>query len=210
MMNTGVPTFGRPSVGSWLTYGLGSPSRDLPGYVVLTAGRGTSGGTSNWSSGFLPPSYQGVLFRNQGEPVLNLTNPSGVSSELQRKSIDGVNELNRLRHAAIGDPEIAGRIASYELAFRMQSAAPELIDLSSETKETWDAYGLERPNPEYHAERAGGKETFNAFARNCLLARRLVERGVRFINVVHSSWDHHTDIDRDLGWNSRMADQPIA
>lgn len=211
LLNTGSQMFGRPSMGSWLTYGLGSESDNLPGYVVLTAGRGTSGGTSNWSSGFLPTTYQGVLFRNQGEPVLNLDNPAGVTAELQRKSIEGLGDLNRLRHAAIGDPEIAGRIAAYELAFRMQSSAPELIDLSGETKETQDAYGVGRDEPtDVRAGRGGGKSTFDAFARNCLLARRLVERGVRFVNIVHASWDHHSNLAPELMYNCRMADQPIA
>lgn len=210
LLNTGSTMFGRPSIGSWLTYGLGSESRNLPGYVVLTAGRGTSGGTSNWSSGFLPTSYQGVLFRNQGEPVLNLNNPSGVTAEIQRKSIEGLNELNRLRYSSIGDQEIASRIASYELAFRMQSAAPELIDLSGESKETQEAYGVGREEPDTKGGRGGSKGTFDAFARNCLLARRLVERGVRFVNIVHASWDHHSNLNPELAYNCQMADQPIA
>ena len=144
MMNTGVPTFGRPSMGSWLTYGLGSESKNLPGYVVLTAGRGTSGGASNWSSGFLPTTYQGVLFRGKGEPVLNLSNPDGLSDEMQAKTIDALRDLNSERHQAIGDPEINSRISAYELAFRMQSAAPELIDLGGETKQTLEMYGVNR------------------------------------------------------------------
>ena len=146
MMNTGVATFGRPSMGSWLTYGLGSVSKDLPGYVVLTSGRGTSGGASNWSSGFLPTTYQGVLFRNKGEPVLNLANPKGLSTAMQAKSIEAIRDLNRERHGILGDPEIASRIAAYELAFRMQSSAPELIDLSKEPKALRDEYGLDRPD----------------------------------------------------------------
>jgi hypothetical protein len=202
--------FGRPSVGAWLNYGLGSESKNLPGFVVLTAGRGTSGGTSNWSSGFLPTTYQGVLFRNQGEPVLNLNNPDGVSDELQRRSIEGLGDLNRQRLAAIGDPEIATRIASYELAFRMQSSAPELIDLSGETRQTQEAYGLGRSEPDLKAARGGGKGQFEAFSRNCLLARRLVERGVRFVNIVHASWDHHSNLNEELKHNCLMADQPIA
>jgi hypothetical protein len=189
---------------------LGSEAQNLPGYVVLTAGRGTSGGTSNWSSGFLPSTYQGVLFRNQGEPVLNLNNPAGVSAEMQRTSVAGVNELNRLRQQTIEDPEIASRIAAYELAFRMQSSAPELIDLGGELKGTHEAYGLDRPEPDSKGGRGGGKGAFEAFARNCLLARRLVERGVRFVNIVHASWDHHSNLNPELAYNSQMADQPIA
>ncbi|HJS06260.1 MAG TPA: DUF1501 domain-containing protein, partial [Pirellulales bacterium] len=140
MMNTGVPRFGRPSMGAWLNYGLGSESRNLPGYVVLTSGRGTSGGASNWSSGFLPSTYAGVLFRNQGDPVLNLSSPAGLSRELERKSISAIADLNREHHERMGDPEIQSRIAAYELAFRMQAAAPELIDFAGEPKHVRDAY----------------------------------------------------------------------
>src|SRR5262245_35290385 len=169
-MHTGVPTFGRPTMGAWLNYGLGSESRDLPGYVVLTAGRGTSGGTSNWSSGFLPTTYAGVLFRNSGEPVLNLTNPAGLSDAMQRRTIETLRQLNTLRHDEIRDPEITSRIASYELAFRMQAAAPELIDLSGETRRTREEYGLDREEPRIAAQRGGGYGQFRQFATNCLLA----------------------------------------
>jgi hypothetical protein len=210
MMNCGVPTFGRPSMGAWLNYGLGSASKNLPGYVVLTAGRGISGGASLWSSGFLPSNYQGVLFRNQGDPVLNLGNPPGITPEMQHYGIDTISDLNRLRHKQIRDPEIASRISAYELAFRMQSAAPELIDLSGESKATLEAYGVEREDPKVKTDRGGGPGQFRAFARNCLLARRLVERGVRFVNLYHASWDHHSNLDVELGFNATMADQPIA
>jgi hypothetical protein len=210
MMNTGVPTFGRPSMGSWLTYGLGSAARNLPGYVVLTAGRGTSAGATAWSSGFLPSTYQGVLFRNKGEPVLNLANPGGLTDAMQRKTIEALRDLNQERHQRLGDPEIRSRIVAYELAFRMQSAAPELIDLSTETKATRDLYGLDRRQPPIKAARGGGPGEFQAFAANCLLARRLVERGVRFVNLYHASWDHHSNLDAELGHNCLMADQPIA
>ncbi len=210
LMNSGVPTFGRPSMGSWLNYGLGSESRNLPGYVVLTAGRGTSGGTSNWSSGFLPTTYAGVLFRNQGEPVLNLNNPAGLTPDMQRRTIETISRLNGLRHQEMGDPEIQSRIASYELAFRMQAAAPELIDVSGETRQTLDEYGLDRHEPEIQATRGGGRGQFRQFALNCLLARRLVERGVRFINIYHASWDHHSNLNAELTHNCLMADQPVA
>ncbi len=209
MMNTGVPTFGRPSMGSWLTYGLGSASKDLPGYVVLTAGRGTSGGASNWSSGFLPTTYQGVLFRNKGEPVLDLANPAGVGDEMERKTIEAIDDLNAERRKTVGDPEIDSRIASYEMAFRMQASAPELIDLSKETKETLARYGVGRDEPG-DGGRGDEKGVYNSFAANCLLARRLVERGVRFVNLYHASWDHHSNLDRELAFNCGMADQPIA
>jgi uncharacterized protein (DUF1501 family) len=211
MMNTGVPLFGRPSMGSWLNYGLGSESSSLPGYVVLTAGRGGSGGTSLWSSGFLPSTYQGVLFRNQGEPVLNLNNPAGLSPAMQRSSLDAIGRLNAQRYAALGDPEIHSRIAAYELAFRMQSAAPELIDLSGETRRTLDAYGVGRSEPKSKgSHRGGGAGVYHSFSTNCLLARRLVERGVRFVNLYHASWDHHSNLDTELAYNCGMADQPVA
>jgi hypothetical protein len=210
MMMSGVPRFGRPSLGSWLTYGLGSESENLPGYVVLTAGRGGSGGVSNWTSGFLPSTYQGVLFRDKGDPVLNLANPPGVSTDLQGRSLDAITSLNRRHLESLQDPEIASRIASYELAFRMQSAAPELVDLSQETQTTLDMYGCDRPEPKDVAGRGSGPGVFKQFARNCLLARRLVERGVRFVTMVHASWDHHSNLDEELGYCARMADQPLA
>jgi len=210
-MCTGVPNFGRPSMGSWLNYGLGSESKNLPGYVVLTAGRGASGGSTTWGSGFLPTTYAGVLFRNQGEPVLNLNNPLGLTDDIQAKTIDALRDLNQQRHAEIKDPEINSRIAAYELAFRMQSAAPELIDLRGETKETLEMYGVGREdNPIQGPHRGGGKGQYNAFATNCLLARRLVERGVRFVNLYHASWDHHSNLDKELHFNAAMADQPVA
>ncbi|NBO92518.1 MAG: DUF1501 domain-containing protein [Planctomycetia bacterium] len=208
--NTGSQAFGRPSMGSWLTYGLGSPSKDLPGYVVLNSGRGTSGGTSNWSSGFLPTTYQGVLFRNQGEPILNLTNPKGLSEKMQERTVAALRDLNGERHEATADPEIASRIAAYELAFRMQKSAPELIDLSKESKKTLNDYGVNRTDPSIKAHRGGGKNVYHSFAANCLLARRLVERGVRFVNLFHASWDHHSNLDAELPWNCKMADQPVA
>lgn len=210
LMNTGSTMFGRPSMGSWFNYGLGSESKNLPGYVVLSAGRGTSGGTSNWGSGFMPSSYAGTLFRNQGDPVLNLSNPAGLSDAMQSRTIEAVRELNGIRHAAIGDPEINSRIAAYELAHTMQAAAPELIDLSREDKTTLDEYGLDRDEPEIKAARGGGKGQFRQFATNCLLARRLVERGVRFVSLFHASWDHHSNLDAELKHNCLMADQPVA
>lgn len=211
LMQCGRPQFGLPVMGAWITYGLGSPSQNLPGYVVLTAGRGNSGGATIWTSGFLSSTYAGVLFRNQGEPVLNLANPAGLPAELQRKGLDALRDVNSRRLAQLGDPEIAARIASYELAFRMQSAAPELINFSDETRSTLEAYGVDRPTPDGGGRgTGGGAETYAAFARNCLLARRMVERGVRFVNIIHASWDHHSNLDVELPWNTGMADQPIA
>jgi hypothetical protein len=211
MMNTGVMTFGRPSMGAWLNYGLGSESENLPGYVVLTAGRGLSGGAGLWGSGFLPSNYQGVLFRNQGDPVINLSNPPGVTAEMQRRSLDAVRDLNQLRYQQVGDPEIASRIAAYELAFRMQTAAPELMDFSNEKPETLAAYGIDRDDPDDGGRGMGyAPGVYRTFAANCLLARRLVERGVRFVNVYHASWDHHSNLNKELPFNAGMADQPIA
>ncbi len=209
LLHCGVPIFGRPSMGAWLTYGLGSESSNLPGYVVLTSGRGTSGGASLWSSGFLPTHHQGVLFRSQGDPVLNLSNPPGLSKHLQRRSIETISALNARHHAEIQDPEIHSRIAAYELAFRMQSAAPELINLSGESKETLDLYRVGRDNPA-GGGRGGGDGVYNQFAVNCLLARRMVERGVRFVSLYHASWDHHSHLDKELAFNCGMADRPVA
>ncbi len=214
MMNTGSAMFGRPSMGSWLNYGLGSESRDLPGYVVLTAGRGTSGGASNWSSGFLPSTYEGVLFRDKGDPVLHLGNPAGLSRSMQRETIEAISQLNAKRFDAVRDEEIQSRIAAYELAFRMQKAAPELIDLSGESQETLDLYGVGRKDPQQGGRggvgAGGGTGVYDQFARHCLLARRLVERGVRFINIYHASWDHHSNLDVELGFNTGMADRSVA
>ncbi len=211
MMNTGVMTFGRPVMGSWINYGLGSVSQNLPGYVVLTSGRGTSGGASNWTSGFLPSTYEGVLFRNQGEPILHLENPADLPHDCQRLGLDAIRDLNEMRHEEIQDPEILSRVASYELAARMQMAAPELIDVSDESERTLEAYGVNRREGEqWSPKRNGGPDEFQSFAFNCLLARRLVERGVRYVNIYHATWDHHSDLDDRLAFNCQMCDQPIA
>jgi uncharacterized protein (DUF1501 family) len=177
-MNTGHQIPGRPSMGSWLTYGLGSESRDLPGFVVLLSGTNQpDGGKSCWGNGFLPTEYQGVEFRSKGDPVLFLSNPDGVAPETRRRSLDLLTELNQEHHADVGDPEIASRIAAYEMAYRMQSSVPELTDLSQEPQATHELYGTQP-----------GKASF---ANNCLLARRLVERGVRFVQLYHRGWDTH-------------------
>ncbi len=179
-MQTGFAVPGRPSIGSWVTYGLGSAGTDLPAFVVLSTGSGISGGSALWSSGFLPTSYNGVRFRNQGDPILNVSNPSGIQPGLQRDTIDLVGTLNRRRLDATGDPEIATRLANYELAFRLQSSAPELMDLRQESQATLDLYGCEPDKP--------------SFARACLLARRMIERGVRYVNLFHEGWDAHSDV----------------
>jgi uncharacterized protein (DUF1501 family) len=210
LMQCGRAAFGLPAMGSWLTYGLGSASQNLPGYVVLTAGRGSSGGATLWQSGFLPSTYSGVWFRNEGDPVLNLGNPAGLPMHLQRKGLDVLKQVNQSRYERIRDPEIASRISNYELAFRMQKSAPELMDLSQETKATLDMYGVDRHPGAVKAGRGGGAKDYGIFARNCLLARRMVERGVRFINIIHASWDHHSNLDKELTFNAGMADQPVA
>jgi hypothetical protein len=197
LMSTGSQQFGRPSFGAWVTYGLGSESRDLPGFIVFSSGsKGPSGGNSNWGSGFLPTAYQGVQFRNGGDPVLYLSNPSGVDTQVQRESLDTLGRLNRLRLDTVGDPEIATRINSYEMAFRMQASAPEAIDLSREPRSILDLYGAEPGKP--------------SFANNCLLARRLVERGVRFVQLFHEAWDQHGNLKADLKKNCLATDRPAA
>jgi len=196
-MNTGSQQFGRPSFGAWTTYGLGSESQNLPSYVVFSSGsKGTSGGSSNWGCGFLPSLYQGVLFRNQGEPILYLSNPKGVDAEMQRDSLDSIKSLNQKHLDVVGDPEITTRINSFEMAYRMQTSAPELMDLTKESKATLEMYGAEP-----------GK---SSFANNCLLARRLVERGVRFVQLFHEAWDQHGDLVNGLKKNCRDTDQACA
>ena len=199
--NTGSPRFGFPSMGAWITYGIGSAARDLPGFVVLQSGpRGPRGGAPNWGSGFLPTTYQGAPFRGKGEPILNLANPRGINARRQRQFIDAVNDFNRLRFAHTRDAEIETRIASYEMAYRMQRSAPELIDISGESKETLEMYGAEIGKP--------------SFANNCLLARRLVQRGVCFVQLYHTDWDHHgnrgTELGESLDKICREVDRPSA
>jgi len=211
MLSTGVPRFGRPSFGSWALYGLGNESQQLPGYIVLTAGRGASGGTSNWTNGFLPSTYQGVVLRGKGEPVLNLNSPPGISREVQSASLEAIRRLNERQFERSQDDEITSRIASYELAFRMQMAAPDVLDLSDETQQTLRDYGVDRPEPtDVKSSIGGGPGVYQSFARNCVLARRLVERGVRFITLMHASWDQHGDLNSAVEYNARMADQPLA
>ncbi len=196
-MCTGTQQFGRPSVGAWTTYGLGSESQDLPAFVVFSTGaKGPSGGASNWGAGFLPSVYQGVLFRSVGDPVLYLSNPKGVDQQIQRDSLDAIKRLNQKHLDVVGDPEIATRINSFEMAYRMQSSAPELMDLSKEPKHILEMYGAEP-----------GK---SSFANTCLLARRLVERGVRFVQIFHEAWDQHGNLTKDLKKNCQDTDRPCA
>lgn len=197
MMSTGTQQFGRPSMGAWTLYGLGSESQDLPGFVVFSSGqKGPSGGNTNWGSGFLPSMYQGVQFRTSGDPVLYLSNPSGVDRKLQRDSLNSIRRLNSMRLEEVGDPEIETRINSFEMAYRMQQSTPELMDISQEPQHVLDMYGA-----------APGKPSF---ANNCILARRLVERGVRFIELFHESWDQHGDLISGLKKNCRDTDQASA
>jgi hypothetical protein len=199
-INTGSPQFGRPSMGAWATYGLGSESDSLPGFVVLQSGpRGPRGGAALYGAGFLPSLYQGVPFLKGPNPILDLAPPPGVDLKKQGEFVDAVKDLNKLRHDVTGDPEIETRIAAYEMAYRMQSSAPELMDLAKEDKKTLDLYGVTPGKP--------------SFAANCLLARRLVQRGVRFVQLYHTDWDHHggvLDLNKTLDSICKETDQPCA
>ena len=199
VLNCGVPRFGLPSMGSWITYGLGSESRNLPAYAVLLSnnGPGDLGGTALWGNAFLPASYRGVTFRSRGEPILHLTPPQGISRAGQRARISAVADLNSLHLQERPSETIASRTAAYELAFRMQMAAPEMIDFSNESARTLDHYGI-------------ADKSTNWFGSNCLLARRMVERGVRFIQLYHYTWDDHSQLNKRLQTNCKMTDQPAA
>lgn len=197
MMNTGSMQFGRPSFGAWSLYGLGQETQDLPGFVVFSTGsKGPSGGNSCWGSGFLPSLYQGVSFRVGAEPVLYLNNPKGIEQASQQAALDTIGKLNKLRFDAAGDAEILTRINSYEMAGRMQQVAPEVTDLSKESKETLALYGAEPGR--------------NSYANACLLARRLVEKGVRFVQIYHEAWDQHGNLKNDLRKNCKNTDQASA
>jgi hypothetical protein len=195
LLFSGATQFGRPTMGAWVSYGLGSVSENLPGFVVLSSGRGTSGGSMNWASGFLPSSYQGVVFRNSGDPILYLPNPPGVTKETQRARLDLIRKLNQERLEITGDSTISSRVHSYELAFRMQTAGPELLDFSKESAATLEMYGV-------------NKEPTHPYAVNCLLARRMVEAGVRFVMLAHASWDDHQELNKKLKKNCDITDQP--
>jgi hypothetical protein len=197
LMNTGNQNFGRPSFGAWTLYGLGTQGENLPGFVVLTSAKGTSGGAGNFGPGFLPNLYGGVPFRSSGDPLLYLSNPKGHDDETQRASLDTLSRLNNSAHELYGDPDIAARIQSYEMAWKLQSSAPELIDLSSEPKHVLDLYGIK------DIKEAG-------YARNCLLARRLIERGVRFVQLFHEAWDQHGNLTSALKKNTQDTDQASA
>jgi Protein of unknown function (DUF1501) len=196
LMQTGSTQFGRPCFGSWVLYGLGSECQNLPGFVVMNSAGGLSGGAALYGSGFLPTLYQGVPFRKTGDPVLFLSNPAGVTPQMQRQTLDLVKQLNETHLGAVGDPEIATRISAFEMAYRMQTSAPELIDISKESPETLKMYGVEPGKP--------------SFAMNCLLARRLIERGVRFVQLFHESWDHHTEVVKGVKEQTHLTDQASA
>ena len=196
-MNTGHDLFGRPSLGAWTVYGLGSETQDLPGYVVLISAKGTSGGASNYGCGFLPTIYNGVPFRGNGDPILYLSNPKGYDKQAQRASLDTLKKLNQQTLEETADPETAARIQAYETAYRLQTSAPELMDLSRESQTTLDAYSIKDP-----------KES--NFARNCLLARRMLERDVRFVQLFHEAWDQHQDLEKNHPKNCEDTDQPVA
>ena len=195
-MQTGFERFGRPSLGAWTNYGIGSPNKDLPGFVVMVTGQYPGAGNSVFGSGFLPSVYQGIEFRGKGDPVLFLSNPKGVDASARRKVISAVNQLNEMQLDGVGDPEIATRISQYEMAYRMQTSVPELKDISRESQTTLDAYGA----------KVGGA----GFANNCLLARRMVERGVRFVQLFDQGWDHHGSVFSRLPGKCKQVDQPIA
>jgi hypothetical protein len=194
--NTGFSQPGRPSLGSWVVYGLGAETQELPAYVVMSTGKGISGGAANWSSGPLPTVYAGVRLRNSGDPILNLSLPEGLDVRAQRESLELIGQLNRRHLQEQGDPEIETRIAAYEMAFRLQASAPELMNLRSESAETLTLYGAHPDKP--------------SFARACLLARRMIERGVRFINIYHEGWDAHSDVAGNLKTNCGATDQASA
>ena len=195
-LHTGFERFGRPGLGSWVSYGLGTENRDLPSYVVLITGSVAGAGNSLWGGGFLPTLHQGVEFRSQGDPVLFLSNPKGISDQNRRDIISGINFLNETALADVGDPEIATRISQYELAYRMQASVPELMSINSETSSTLDSYGAKPGN--------------KSFANNCLLARRLVERGVRFVQLFDQGWDHHSGLFGSIPKKARQLDRPVA
>ncbi len=196
-MNTGTTLSGRPSMGSWVNYGLGSATENLPGFVVMTSVGGRNPqpiASRQWSAGFLPSRFQGVEFHASGDPVHYVSSPSGVSERGQRQLIDTVAGLNMHRNQILQDPEVDARLAAYEMAFRMQSSVPELVDISDESQEILDMYG--------------GKPGDGSFASNCLLARRLVERGVRFIHLYHRGWDHHGELDKYMNICCELTDKP--
>jgi len=195
-LNTGFAQPGRPSMGTWVIYGLGAETENLPAFMVMSTGSGISGGAANWASGFMSTSYAGVRLRNSGEPILNVSSPPGYDRTLQADTLDVVSRLNRQRLAAVGDPEIQTRINGYEMAFRLQTSAPELTDLRGEGRATLQMYGCEPERP--------------SFARACLLARRMVERGVRFVNIYHEGWDAHTDVSGNVRNNCAATDQASA
>ncbi len=195
-LSTGFQQPGRPSIGSWILYGLGAETEELPAYVVMSTGSGLSGGAALWSSGFLPTTYAGVRFRTQGDAILDVASPAGVDARLQRDTVDLVNRFNQRQFTATGDSEISTRIAAFEMAMRLQISAPELSDLRTETQETLELYGCDPEKP--------------SFARACVLARRMIERGVRCVTIYHEGWDAHSDVEGNVRNNCLATDQASA
>jgi hypothetical protein len=196
LLQTGFSQPGRPSIGSWALYGLGCETKNLPAFVVLSTGSGISGGSALWSSGFMPSVYSGTRLRNSGDPILHVGNPPGVDPKLQRETLDLAAKLNRQRMAIDGDPETASRIAAYEMAFRLQTSAPELLDFSDESKTTLEEYGCDPKQP--------------TFARGCLMARRMIERGVRMVTIYNEGWDAHSDVVGNHKGNAAKTDRACA
>lgn len=207
LLNTGSANFGRPSLGSWLSYGLGNESSELPTFAVLTAGVASTAGAGSWGSGFLPTNHAGLLLQKRREPLLNLSNPLGVCPTIQSRTIEEVCEFAKLQGAA----KVETTIRNYESAFRLQRSMPEVVDLLSESETLLSDYGYERPVPmDLRGWEGGNFQTFDDFSRNCMIARRMVERGVRFVNLYHATWDHHQKLPKNLRWNCEVIDQPIA
>lgn len=199
LMNCGVPNFGLPSMGSWATYGLGSESRNMPAFMVLLSryNSGDLGGQALWDNAFLPAPYRGVTLRTEGDPILHLASPKSFNPTTQQQRLEAIHAMNQLRREQQADREIDARIAAYELAFRMQTAAPELTDIAGESQRTLDAYGI-------------GKKLSDPFGKNCLLARRMVERGVRFVQLYHFTWDDHSNLNQNLKTNCQRTEQGVA
>lgn len=212
LMQTGHNLQGHPALGAWLDYGLGTLDQNFPGYVVLNSAAAFRGGETLWNSGFLPSNYGGVLFRAVGDPILNLNTPAGFTREGERRELDSLSRLNELHRAQVLDPQITARIENYELSFRMQAEAPLILDLAGEAPATLERYGVHRSDPAIPitSDLPPAAGIYGNFARHCLLARRMVEKGVRFVNVFTGSWDQHQNIDPEMPFWCGLVDQPVA
>jgi uncharacterized protein (DUF1501 family) len=212
LMQTGHNLQGHPAMGAWLEYGLGTLDQNFPGYVVMNSSGAFSGGETLWNSGFLPSNHSGVLLRAAGDPILNLNAPAGFSREAERRELDSLSRLNELHRAQMLDPQIAARIENYELSFRMQAEAPAIVDLTGESAATLERYGVNRADPDIaiKSDIAPAAGIYGNFARHCLLARRMVEKGVRFVNIFTGSWDQHQNLDPEMPFWGGLVDQPVA